>query len=223
MPKILVVDDSEDFLQLARTYLAKEEYIVETSKDAFQAIEKLDKQKFDLLITDVNMPYKSGYDFVSELRNSLRFKSIPILFVSGRSSKTDIVRAANVGGDSYIIKPIVKDFFVEKVKNLLRGKPKASHKDIAPDDKKANGLVTYNFSGKVVKIYDNGIHILQKWEIPIATKIKYTSELLKSVGIESNTFEVIHCQKQGEEYVLILSFTNLSEEEKLKLSKYITT
>lgn len=222
MPKVLIVDNSEDFLNLARTYLINQEYIVETSKDAFQALEKLDQQKFDLLITDINMPYKSGFDFVTELRNTFRFKTIPVLFVSGRSSKIDIVRAANSGGDSYVIKPITKDFFIEKVEYLLRGKKQVSSRDIPIDLKEASGNVCYNFNAKMNKIYDNGIHIVQNWDIPIGTKISYVNNLLLQIGIESSKFEVISSQKLEETFVLTLSFVQLSEEEKLKLSKYIS-
>lgn len=125
MAKILVVDDDVITLQIVSSVLHKEGHAVQTAADAYTALDYLDQEGFNLLITDANMPKISGYNLVTTLRRSLKHRNLPIIFMTGRRSKADVLRALESGVDDYIIKPIEVATLAEKIRTLLMQKAQA--------------------------------------------------------------------------------------------------
>lgn len=120
MTEVLVVDDSPEICALIEKFISSPDIHVTGSVDSYSAMEILEKQVVDLLICDINMPFKDGLSFVSQLRRVPRFKMLPILIISARNEDADIKRAIRAGANGYLIKPIVKEVLVEKVKSLLK-------------------------------------------------------------------------------------------------------
>lgn len=119
--KFLVVEDSGTMRRVVENSLNKIGYDdVVTAEDGRDGLSKFDAS-IDFVITDWNMPDVSGLDLVQELRSSSEGESVPILMVTTRSVREDIVTAAKAGVDNYIVKPFNPQVLREKIDDVLDG------------------------------------------------------------------------------------------------------
>ncbi len=118
--KFLVVDDSITMRRLIRNTLKKIGYpnMVE-ARDGRDAFAKLYVENPDFIITDWNMPNMCGLDFVRTIRKDEKYGKIPILMITTRGMKRDILEALKAKVDSYIIKPFSPDIVRDKIENIL--------------------------------------------------------------------------------------------------------
>lgn len=118
--KILAVDDSPTMRRIIINTLKRAGYdqIIEAC-DGKDALAKLKVDKVDLVITDWNMPEMDGLTFVTTLRSSEEHKSLPVLMITTRSVKDDIVIALKAGVNNYIVKPFTPDTLKEKIDQVL--------------------------------------------------------------------------------------------------------
>jgi two-component system cell cycle response regulator len=121
--RILVVDDNVQNVELLQEILNANGYTVTTAYDGIDALEKVSKEKPDLLLLDIMMPKMDGYQVCEALRNDEETKDIPIIFVTAKTEVKDWTHAIfNMGANSYITKPINAKKLTEKVKSVLKMK-----------------------------------------------------------------------------------------------------
>jgi len=118
--RILTVDDNPTMRRIILNTLRRVGYndIIEASNGK-DALAKLMIEEIDFVITDWDMPEMNGLEFVSNLRKSDKFKSLPVIMISTRSIKEDIIEALKTGVNSYIIKPFTPDTLKEKIKQII--------------------------------------------------------------------------------------------------------
>ena len=120
---ILVVDDSLTMRRILANSLKKLGYEdVIDAVDGKDALGKLYSEEINFVITDWNMPEMSGLEFVTAVREDAKFKDIPILMVTTRSLKEDVVVALKAGVDNYVAKPFTPEVLQEKMKAILSKK-----------------------------------------------------------------------------------------------------
>jgi DNA-binding response OmpR family regulator len=120
-PKILVVDDEKDLCEILEFNLSSEGFEIDTAYSAEQAL-KLNLEQYDLILLDVMMGEMSGYKMASKIRKDLKL-SVPIVFMTAKTTENDILTGFNVGGDDYISKPFSIKEMIARVKAVLkRGK-----------------------------------------------------------------------------------------------------
>ena len=121
--RILVVDDSVTMRRIMINSLGKLGYkdVIE-AVDGKDAIGKLYSEDINFIITDWNMPEMSGLDFVTAVREDEKFKNVPILMVTTRSLKEDVVVALKAGVDNYVAKPFTPEVLQEKINAILSKK-----------------------------------------------------------------------------------------------------
>lgn len=117
MVRILLAEDDIEIANLERDYLEMNGYIITIAKDGIEAMMHLKKENFDLLILDIMMPGKSGYDICREIRDSI---DIPILMVTAKTESIDKIRGLGMGADDYIVKPFDPMELVARVKSHLQ-------------------------------------------------------------------------------------------------------
>lgn len=118
--KILAVDDSPTMRRIITNTLKRAGFSdVTEASDGKDALAKMQVTSFNFIITDWNMPEMDGMEFVTTLRKADEFKKIPILMVTTRSVKDDIVEAIRVGVNSYIVKPFTPDILKAKINEVL--------------------------------------------------------------------------------------------------------
>jgi len=115
--KIMVVDDENHIVELARLYLAREGYEVEGVGDGTQAVARFGQLKPDLVILDIMLPGTDGLTICKEIRKQ---SQVPIIMLTARDEVTDKVVGLEVGADDYLTKPFHPQELVARAKALLR-------------------------------------------------------------------------------------------------------
>lgn len=117
--QILIVDDEDVNLQIIINYLAKIECHFEIATDGKMALEKCKERKFDLILLDVMMPIKSGYEVCREIRKKYSSDELPIILLTARNQATDFAMGLSAGANDFISKPFDKSELIARIQNLL--------------------------------------------------------------------------------------------------------
>jgi len=118
--KILAVDDSPTMRRIILNTLKRAGFFnVTEAIDGKDALAKLKIDKYDFVITDWNMPEMDGLDFVNNVRSDPELQQLPVLMVTTRSVKEDIVEAMKAGVNNYIVKPFTPETLSEKINQVL--------------------------------------------------------------------------------------------------------
>ena len=121
MPKkILIVDDEPNIIISLEYIMRKSGFDVVSASDGERAIEILLAEGPDLLILDVMIPQKNGYEVCAEVRADQRFQKLPILMLSAKGRENEVKKGMSIGADAYISKPFSTYDLVDKVKELMR-------------------------------------------------------------------------------------------------------
>lgn len=118
--KILIVDDIPINIQMAMNILKDEGYKMYYAKSGEMALKLIDENDFDLILLDIMMPEMNGFEVCLKLKSNDKTKNIPIIFLSGKDSSTDIEKAYEVGGIDYVVKPFITIELITKVKSHTR-------------------------------------------------------------------------------------------------------
>ncbi|HJB24242.1 MAG TPA: response regulator transcription factor [Candidatus Jeotgalibaca pullicola] len=118
MNKILIIEDDLNHLELYKSFLLQSQFKVVTAQNGKEALEILDKQAVDLIITDVMMPEMDGYEFSGLLREA--GDETPILMITAKDTFEDKKKGFRIGIDDYMVKPIDVNEMVLRVEALLR-------------------------------------------------------------------------------------------------------
>jgi two-component system, OmpR family, phosphate regulon response regulator PhoB len=118
--RVLVVDDDPDVCDVVATMLEAVGLTVESATSAEQALELVHASAFDLVVLDWTLPGMSGLDLCKRIRHEAAIASLPVLFLSGHSSTTDIVAAFASGADDFVVKPFRAPELGARIFALLR-------------------------------------------------------------------------------------------------------
>ena len=121
-PRILVVDDQPAIAGLMSQLLTMSGYEVVTAADVPQAEAEVRRQAPDLILSDVRMPGKSGYEFCRDLKSDPATRLIPFVLITGLTDSSDKVRGIEAGADDFLNKPVLAEELKARVKSLLRMK-----------------------------------------------------------------------------------------------------
>lgn len=118
--KILFVDDSPTMRRIIRNTLNKIGYedLIE-AEHGMDALEKLNGQAVDLIITDWNMPEMSGEELIRVIRGEEAYKHIPVIMITTRGMKDDVMTALAIGVNSYVVKPFTPEVLKKKITDLI--------------------------------------------------------------------------------------------------------
>ena len=122
MPNILVVEDDDIMLKAIRNILNKDGFNVVTAKDGKEAFEMLDTAQYDIVVTDLMLPYANGLEVVSRVRNDNTRRNVGIIVVSSVGNEETITEAFRLGADDYLKKPIMAGELLLRIRKLLANK-----------------------------------------------------------------------------------------------------
>ena len=117
--KIVLAEDNSIFLLLLKFRLEKEGYRILTAVDGKEAIELIEEHSPELILTDIMMPFISGLEVISHVRNKLNMKT-PIIVFSSAGQEEIVLKAFDLGATDFMSKPLSPNELVIRVKRLLR-------------------------------------------------------------------------------------------------------
>jgi twitching motility two-component system response regulator PilG len=117
--KILVVEDEQDLLTLQSMLLSIEGYTVEGVMDGQTALDVVETMKPDLILLDIMLPEVDGFQVCRQLKSNEATRRIPIIILTAKKSKEDLVMGDQAGADMYITKPYKTSMVIEAIQRLL--------------------------------------------------------------------------------------------------------
>ena len=124
--KILLVEDDKNFGDVLRSYLEMNDYDVMLEEDGVAGLERFRKDNFDLCIFDVMMPKKDGITLAQEVREE--DQHIPIVFLTAKTMKEDVIKGFQAGADDYIPKPFAPEELLYRIQAILKRSQKPERK-----------------------------------------------------------------------------------------------
>ncbi|MCC9766303.1 response regulator transcription factor, partial [Streptococcus agalactiae] len=152
--KILVVEDEWDLLQSLSEGLRLSGYIVDTATDGEEAERLVYVESYDLIILDINLPKKSGFSVLEDVRKYN--KEVNIIMLTARSDVDDRVSALDMGANDYLLKPFYFEELEARVRSLLR------RKSVQQDSQISCGSLRFDTSNRKVMIEDEELSLTRK-------------------------------------------------------------
>lgn len=115
----LVVDDSSTMRRILCNTIGTIGHETTAAEDGLDALEKLKEHKFDVIMTDWNMPKMNGLELVRSIRAMEEYKTIPIIMVTTEGGKHEVITAIKEGVNNYIVKPFTAFTLREKLKSII--------------------------------------------------------------------------------------------------------
>jgi DNA-binding response OmpR family regulator len=173
-PKILLVEDDPNFGSVMKNYLELNDYEVKLCIDGFAGYDAFDKGEFDLCILDVMMPRKDGFTLANEIRE--KNSHVPLVFLTAKTMKEDMLTGFKSGADDYITKPFDSEVLLYKLKALLK---RSQEFGIDPKQKEFDiGIYHFNYNHRTVT-YNNKEQKLSPKEADLLKLLcMYKNELL---------------------------------------------
>ena len=150
--RILLVEDDINFGIILRDFLNMNDYDVVLAKNGMEGFEKFKKYDFHICILDVMMPYKDGFTLAGEIKEINQ--DIPIIFLTAKSLKEDVLKGYKIGADDYLKKPFDSDVLLYKIKAILKRNKLSS---ILDTDEHEFKFSSFEFNSKLrhLKFKDN--------------------------------------------------------------------
>lgn len=208
---LLVEDDGQNSL-IIKFILSHAGYMVKEAANGYDALDRIDKYHFDLILLDLNMPMMNGFEFLERLRKMKEHKDIPVIILTTRNDVKSIKKAKILGVDQYIVKPPEKESLLKKIENLLGGEPQYHQLSLEADSNLA--AVEMNYQGTIKSVSEVGMVMYSPIPMEMHTVVREIGgDLFKQLGIVKPKLFVCECHFDEKKncYVLFLSFSDLSE------------
>jgi CheY-like chemotaxis protein len=118
-PKILIVDDEPDYITTIQCRLEWSHYDVITASNGQEGLEKVMKERPDLVLLDTNMPVMNGHEVLERLKQHEELRNIPVIMVTALCEAQDVAKASSYGVADYVAKPFDFSDLVEKIAKAL--------------------------------------------------------------------------------------------------------
>jgi two-component system, OmpR family, response regulator len=191
--KILLVEDDRNFGDVLRSYLEMHEYDVTLATDGEAGLIEFNKGEFDLCIFDVMMPKKDGFTLAKEIRETGSL--VPIIFLTAKSLKEDILEGFKIGADDYMTKPFSSEELLYRIIAILK---RATKPVEMKDDEREFDIGDYHFNFPLRELkYKGGEYeeklspkeaLLLKMFCQTKNEVLERSEALKKIWGEDNYF-----------------------------------
>ncbi|KKP87594.1 MAG: Chemotaxis protein CheY [Candidatus Nomurabacteria bacterium GW2011_GWC2_35_8] len=118
--KILVVDDFSTMRRIVKNILKQIGFSnIDEAEDGNNALLKLKQEKFDMVVSDWNMPNMTGLDLLKAIRADSAINSMPVLMVTAEAKKENVLEAIQAGVNNYVVKPFTADTLKDKIEKIF--------------------------------------------------------------------------------------------------------
>lgn len=191
MPKILLVEDEKNFGMVLRDYLRMHDLDVDWVENGEEGLIQFQASNYDLCVLDVMMPKKDGFTLGKEIRTINQ--QVPLLYLTARGMKEDMLKAYKHGADDYVVKPCDSEVLLMKLQAMLRRK--ISENSFSTQEQFQLGHIVFDASQRKLEISDNEIVRLSPKEAQLLKllcehkdRVLPKEKALKLIWKESNYF-----------------------------------
>ncbi len=222
--RLLLVDDEPGLREAVQAYLEDSGFTVDVAANAQEGWQRLEELSPGLVITDIMMPQVDGYQFLAQMRQDLRFRNLPVIFLTARGMTSDRIQGYQAGVDAYLPKPFDPDELVAIVENLLERRAanaasegdKPDITDLASQIAEIKSLLTKRGAllqasptvkidltpreQSVLNLVANGLmnkEIARQLDTSVRNVEKYVSRLFSKTGTNSRTELVRYALENG--------------------------
>lgn len=154
--KVLIVDDETSIQELIRFNLEQAGFETEVASDGLAALEMFESYKPDLIVLDLMLPGKDGYDVCKEIR---RTSNVPIIMLTAKETELERVLGLELGADDYMTKPFSPLELVARIKAVLR---RASGQEVQDENEYKVGNIFLQVDTREVKVHDQVVELTRK-------------------------------------------------------------
>lgn len=222
---ILIIDDEQIVLKTISRFLESRGYGVEVAQSGREALEKVQREKFDLILSDVRMPDMNGIETLKSIREKYQRENnykVPTVVITGYSSDEAQDQAAELGAVDFLYKPFELDEFYSIIKKNLETKPvyRRAHPRVSIpfpvtlEVKVADDSDTpIKMSGETLNLSEGGLCIVTKKSLPIHSSVKIKIDITSSKSaLEADAAIVwIDYKKEKDSFYYGLKFSNIEE------------
>ena len=156
MYKVLIADDNKQIVSILSEYCKKNNFTVSAVFDGEAALKEIEENKFDIVLLDVMMPKKDGFDVCRETR---KFSNVPIIMITARGEDYEKIMGLEIGADDYIVKPFSPGEIIARINAILRR--------IMPKNDQSEKIFTFDnleidLNNFTVKVNDEIISLTKK-------------------------------------------------------------
>ena len=157
MYNVLIADDNLQIVSILKEYCKKNNFNVTLAHDGEETLEKIRNNKFDIVLLDIMMPKKNGFDVCKEVRT---FSNVPIIMITARGEDFERIMGLETGADDYIVKPFSPGEVIARIHAILRRV--IPNENINQEKIFSYDNLTINFSDFTVKISDENVSLTKK-------------------------------------------------------------
>lgn len=221
MARILVVDDDQDILKLAKKVLEMEGHHVFTAVDALNAMDVLTQYSLDLMISDANMPQYTGFELISTVRKQEKHKNLSIIMLTGLRERKDVEKAIKAGADDYIVKPIDPLLFLQKVHAQFDKRPPEKHPEIRLNEKSSLRTTHVALKTDLDSVSELGVVIFSNQPLQVGSALDLKGPFFDSLHTEIPPMKVLSCEPHGQLFRVQLIFLGAKEALLQKIRAWI--
>ena len=187
--RVLVVEDDPNLGKILMDYLSAKDYMVNLAVDGEQGLEKFVNGNYDILILDIMMPKKDGFSLAQDIRKV--DKLIPIIYLTAKSQKENIIKAFKLGADDYLTKPFSIDELLARMIAVMKRIPKKKEKKLEEKFDFANFTFVHNQNllidnkGKEHQLTTKENELLKLFCLNLNKRVDRNSALIKIWGDDS--------------------------------------
>ena len=157
MYNVLIADDNLQIVSILKEYCKKNNFNVTLAHDGEETLEKIRNNKFDIVLLDIMMPKKNGFDVCKEVRT---LSNVPIIMITARGEDFERIMGLETGADDYIVKPFSPGEVIARIHAILRRV--IPNENISQEKIFSYDNLTINLSDFTVKISDKNVSLTKK-------------------------------------------------------------
>lgn len=187
--RILLCEDDENLGMLLREYLQSKNFDVDLYSNGEDGVRAFQREKYDLIITDVMMPIKDGFSMVQEIKQINCM--VPVIFLTAKTLKDDVLEGFKLGADDYISKPFSMEELIMRIEAIIR---RVKGKRIKENTEYKIGKFTFDTQKQLLTIDGNQTKLTTKESELLGLLCSHTNEILqrdyalKNIWIDDNYF-----------------------------------
>ena len=206
--KILILEDDRLFIETMQDFLEEENFIVDLAYDGEEALDKSFKNRYDLYLLDVNVPYINGFDFLRELREA--GDKTPAIFITSLNDKKSLSTGFNSGCDDFLKKPVDLDELLFRIKAIIaRYKPQT--KTIELDEN-----TIFDFENLQLKRENETLNISPKEAMLLKLLLQNRDKIVTKEMIEEYLWNPSENISEGSIRVYINNLKKIISKDKIK-------